>query len=138
MVPEGREAKSRTYYILGTDCRLFWNVSIWDPRHNSYHYMVLGCLRIAPLRENSRYLGGCKRLHHRPPTAPKRDDGIFADLWRPVLKPQAHDARENAWILEATWRLVDERVSVRRDTTSYQSLTWRLGRAIAVRLKGDR
>ena len=34
MVREGREVRSRTDYILGMDCRIFWNVSVWDPRHN--------------------------------------------------------------------------------------------------------
>ena len=36
---------------MGTDRRLFVNVSVWYPRHNSYHYMVLGCLHVASLRD---------------------------------------------------------------------------------------
>ena len=48
MLWEGREVWSRTDYILRTDRHLFWNVSVRDPRHNSDHYMVLGCLLIAP------------------------------------------------------------------------------------------
>ena len=35
MVQTGREVRYRTDYILGTDRRLFWNVSVRDPRHNS-------------------------------------------------------------------------------------------------------
>ena len=42
MIQTGREVRSRTDYILGTDHGLFWNVSVRDPRHNSDHYMVLG------------------------------------------------------------------------------------------------
>ena len=34
IVRAGREVRSRTNYILGTDHRLFWNVSVRDPRHN--------------------------------------------------------------------------------------------------------
>ena len=41
---------SCTDYILGTDRRLFGNVSVRDPRHNSDHYLVLGCLRSASLK----------------------------------------------------------------------------------------
>ena len=37
MIWEGRKVRSQTDYILGTDRRLFWNVSVQDPRHNSYH-----------------------------------------------------------------------------------------------------
>ena len=93
--------------------RIFGNVSVRYPRHKSDHYMVMVCLHSAPLREYARYLGGRERLPLRPPTAPTREDGIFAALWRAVPNLLARDARKNAWILEATWRLVDERVSTR-------------------------
>ena len=46
---KGEVVRSRTDYILGTDCLLFRNVTVRDPRHNSDHYMVLGCLTSAPL-----------------------------------------------------------------------------------------
>ena len=67
MIWEGREVRSRIDYILGTDRRLFWNVSVRDPRHNSDHYIVLGCLRSAPLMEQSTYLRGRKCPPLRPP-----------------------------------------------------------------------
>ena len=62
MVRLGREMRSRTDYIFGTYCRIFRNVAIWYPWHNSDHYMVLGCLRSSPLREHSEYLGRRTRL----------------------------------------------------------------------------
>ena len=37
MVRLGREVRSWTDYILGTDNFLFRNMSVWDPRHNSDH-----------------------------------------------------------------------------------------------------
>ena len=42
MLYKGREVWSRIDYILGTNGRLFGNVSVRDTRHNSDHYMVLG------------------------------------------------------------------------------------------------
>ena len=48
MFREGKVFRSRTYYILSTDHRHFWNVSVRDPRHNTDHVMVLGCLRSYP------------------------------------------------------------------------------------------
>ena len=62
MVREGGVVRSRTDYTLGTYLRLFWNVSVRDPRHNTNHYMVLGCLRSAPERKHTKYLTGRKRL----------------------------------------------------------------------------
>ena len=40
----GREVRSWTNYILDTDGCLLQNVVVWDARHNTYHYLVLGCL----------------------------------------------------------------------------------------------
>ena len=72
----------------------------------------------------------------RPPIEPTREDGIFAALRRAVPKPHARDRQKNAWISEETWRLVDERVSVRRGTGVHMSIR-RLGRAIRASLQGD-
>ena len=84
MVREGKVVRSRMDYILGKDRRLFWNVSVQDPRHNTDHYMVLGCLHSAPKREHARYLSGRKKLSLRPPAKPTREDSIFAALRRAV------------------------------------------------------
>ena len=72
MLQNGREVRSQTDYILETDRRLFGNISAWDPRHNSYHYLVLGCLHSASLKKHMRYLGGRKRLPFWSPTKPTR------------------------------------------------------------------
>ena len=56
MVRQGREVRSRADYILGSDRRIFQSVAVRDPRHNSDHYMFLGCLRGTSPRENSHYL----------------------------------------------------------------------------------
>ena len=66
------------------------------------------------------------------------EDGICAALRKAVLKPQAREARENVWILEDMWRLVNKRVSARRDPVKEQSLIMGLERAISESLKGDR
>ena len=116
----------------------FGNVSVRSPRQNSDHYLVLDCLHSASLKEHTRYLRGRKKLHLRPPTAPTREDKIFAALRRAVPKPRAQEARKNEWISGATWRIVDERVSARRDPEKYQTLIRRLGRAIKASISTDR
>ena len=105
MLRQGRELRSRTDYILGTDRRLFGNVAVRDPMHNSDHYMVLGCMHIASLTEHKWYLGGQKKLPLRPPTDPTRDDKVFASLRRAVPKPRAREARKNEWILTAFFQI---------------------------------
>ena len=138
MLQKGREVRSRTYYIMGTDRCLFRNFSVRDPRHNLDHYMVLGCLTSASLTEHKIYLGGWKKLPLRPPTKPTREDNAFTALRRAVPKAKAREAIRKEWISAETWRLVNERVSALRDPAKDQALIWRLGRAIVVSLKGNR
>ena len=57
-----QEVRSWTVYILGTDFRLFQNISVQKPRHNIDNYLVLGYLRGTTLREHQRYLGTHMRL----------------------------------------------------------------------------
>ena len=138
MIWEGMEVRSQTDYNLGTDCRLFAFFSVQDPRHNSDHYMVLGCVYSASLRENARYFGGSKRPPLRLSTEPTREERIFAALRRDVPKPQAQEARKNLWISATTWRLVDKRVSACWYIAKYQALIRRLGCAIKASLREDR
>ena len=138
MLQKGREVRSRADYILGTDLRLFGNVSVRDPQHNSDHYMVLGCLPSASLTEHKWYLGGRKKLPLNPLTEPTREDEVFAALRRAVPKARVREARKNEWISMEKWRLVDERVSARQDSEKGQAIKRRLGRAIKASLAEDR
>ena len=129
---------SWTDYILGTDRRLFRNVIVRDPRHNSDHYMVLGCLPSAPLSETKRYLGGRKRWLVRPPVKPSRTDELFAALRRAVPRAKPREARRNAWISAKTWRLINERVSARQDPQYGTVYRRRMGKALQAGLAADR
>ena len=68
MVREGKVVRSRTNYLLGTDRSLFRNMSVWDPQHNTNHFMVVGCLCSAPEREHTRYIMGRRKMPLRPRT----------------------------------------------------------------------
>ena len=137
MVREGKVVRSHTDYLLGTDRSLFRNVSVRDPRHNTDHFIVVGCLRSALEQEHTRYITGRRKLPLRPPTEQTREDGIFVALRRAMPKPHGRDRHKNEWISEETWRLVDERVSAQRGTGVHARIR-RLGRAIRAILQGDR
>ena len=66
-----------------------------------------------------------------------REDGLFAPLRRAVPNPKAQEARENGWISADMWRLVNERVSVRRYPARYQYHILGLGCAIKANLKEE-
>ena len=67
-----------------------------------------------------------------------REDGLFVALRRSIPKPKPWEARENVCVLEATWRIVNERVSTRRDPSRDQAHIRRLGCTINASLKEDR
>ena len=52
-------------------------------------------------------------------------------------KPHSREQHRNAWISDETWKLVDERVTMRRKPREKTAIR-RLGRAIQASLKGDR
>ena len=99
--------------------------------------MVMGILRVGTVREHVRYIEGRRRIPLKPPKRPTREDKLFGDLRRAVPKPQPREQHRNAWISEETWRLVDERVTMRRKPRARTGMR-RLGRAIQAILKGDR
>ena len=116
MVSQGRVVRSLIDYIMGYYFRIFQNVTVRDPRHNSDYLMVMWCLRRAFFRDRSHCLGRRMCLPLQLPGRQKRmqADKIFAELRRAVLKPDKRAVRHKPWILAETWRLVDERLSVRR------------------------
>ena len=67
VVRYGMEVRSRTDYTLGYDRQIFHNVDVQDPRHNSDHIMVLGCLHVASPRKLS-----LPRVQDAPPTTSAR------------------------------------------------------------------
>ena len=52
-------------------------------------------------------------------------------------KPHPREQQRNAWISEETWRLIDERVTMRQKARARTGMR-RLGREIKKSLKGDR
>ena len=99
--------------------------------------MVMGLLRGETAKAHDKYIAGRRKIPLKPPRRPTREDKLFGDLRRAVLKPQPREQHRNAWISEETWRLVDERVTMRRKPRARTGMQ-RLGRAIQASLKGDR
>ena len=137
---QGRAVRSQTYHILGSDCSIFQNVVVRDPRHNSDQFIAVGSLPGASPREHYNYLGIRIRLPLHPPGLQMRTraDELFSELRRAVPKWDKRAARHKSWISAETWRLVNKRVSMVREPGRDQQRLRRLGRAIRVYLKADR
>ena len=98
--------------------------------------MVVGLLRGGTARDHIKYIAGRRRIALTPPKQPTREDTLFRDLRRAVPKPHSREQHRNAWVFDETWKLVDERVTVRRNPRARTKMQ-RLDRAIQASLKGD-
>ena len=78
--------------------------------------MILGYLRSAALREYQCYLRRRTQLPLRSPKRLTREDTTFAELRRAVPKPPERERRRVSWISEETWRVIDVRISLRRES----------------------
>ena len=131
------EVRSWTEYIIGTGRRLLKIYAFQDTRHNSDHYLVLGCLRNVTLKEHRCYFGMCTQIRIRPPRQPSCKDNLFASLCKAFPKPLARECPYNYWISEDTWQLINYRVSIRRDPDRDQHRTQNLGFRVWVLLAGN-
>ena len=98
MLHHGKEVRSQTDYIHGTDHSLFQNMTVQDPRHNTGLCMVMGCLRGASLRGYQCYLGLLMRLPLYPPKHPYYEDTLFASLRQVVPKTPVSESAHASWI----------------------------------------
>ena len=103
--------------MLGSNHRIFHNVSVWDPRHNSDHFVVMRCLRGASPREHLCYLMQQTRLPLKLLGIQTRNqaDTLFAELRSAVPKTYKRVVCQNLRIAEETWRITDNRVYSRRE-----------------------
>ena len=106
--------RSQTDYILRKDCVILQNVAFWDPRHNTSHYTVLGCLRIVTLQEHQCYLGSRTSIPLYPPKYLYHEDTIFTTLRQVLLRTLVHKQAHSSWISEETWRVIEARVPIWR------------------------
>ena len=83
-----QEVRSWTDYILGTDFRLLQNMVLRDPRQNTYHYLVLGCLCGVTQRKHQRYLRSHTRTTLYPPKWVSHEIFLFVSLRQVVPKNQ--------------------------------------------------
>ena len=111
----GRDLRSRTNYILVTDCRQLQNVVVWDARHNTYHYLVLGFFRGPSPSAHLQYFRKCKCLPIKLLTTPDGVDRLFYELWGGMTNPHRLERLHQAWIFPETCRLIDTRIVALRN-----------------------
>ena len=83
----GQEVRSRTYYILVTERFLLQNVTVQYARHNTDHYLVLGCFHVSAPATNLRYPRKQTRFPINPLTSLYCVNRMFTELWSVIINP---------------------------------------------------
>jgi hypothetical protein len=102
---------SRCDSILCSDRRIFKNIAIREPRqYCSDHYLALSILESAPLRMHRAYSRGQKHFPLQPPKwgLMTKEDVAFSNL------NNLQDRKCNSWIGDITWKLIDQKMALRR------------------------
>jgi Reverse transcriptase (RNA-dependent DNA polymerase) len=140
---DGQLVRSRCDYILGTDRRMFKNVSIRDPRlYTSDHFMVHGRLLLTSnRRQHLAYHKARKRFPLQPPKGGPmtRADVLFQALKLNITPPTRAERRaRRAWISATTWNLVDQRSAMQKVVNNDRAEVRRLSRRIHQAFRIDR
>ena len=95
--------------------RAITNCQIRTPRFDTDHYALVGGLRLSSSQQHQRYTQGRARfpLAKLKPEEMNPADVEMAELRKEVEKKPKTDGRDSSWILEATWRLIDQKADAR-------------------------
>ena len=88
----------KTDYILGIDYCMIQNVTVRNERHNTDHYLVMGCLHGAVPSGHSHYLGKRKSFPLKPPKTPGGVNRLLTELQGDTPKPPQQERLPQAWI----------------------------------------
>jgi len=110
---QGRYIRSTTDYILAERPLEFRRWAIKIPRYNSDHRAIVAELTVCSRREHRRY--SQQREYPISFSHPlRRIDQMFEDLCKFCEPPEPHDHRDNSWISQEAWALIDKRASMVR------------------------
>ena len=121
-------------YFLCTDCQIIRRYRIRDPRHFvTDHKLVCDILCSNNLKENMQYLKDRTRFSHCTPKYNPllQMDSLYHNVKIAAIPPvsKARKGLRTLLISDASWRLVDQRNTLRKlpgsfNQTEYRNLIW--------------
>ena len=124
--------------ILSNDPASFSNCRIGTPRFDTDHSILIGMVKLVAKRHHRRYAKSRSKypIAKVKPEDMNRADQLLAELAEHAAKRKKSDGRDNSWISDRTWRLIDQRTEARRTGNSVWKRT--LARVIRKALRQDR
>ena len=99
-------------------------IVLWEPRTPTDYWMVLGIICGDMVVRHRAYVKEWTTWpiqEEKGRTTQKEDDLHFRDLKRKIKKPSRKDRSNlSPWISEKTWKIADQRTSLRRKSRTNQ------------------
>jgi hypothetical protein len=137
-------ASSQCDYILGraTDLGRFWCVSIQMPFfHDSDHRALVAKICAGGGEEMKKYWRQYQRFPLRVPWGPHTElEGAYKELHLDldVIPPPERERPANQWILDKSWKVINQGATLRRMGNLPLAAAHRIGREIKSSLTADR
>ena len=97
-------------------------MSVQDSRHNTDHYLVIGCLCGAAPSYHSHYIGKWKQFLMKLPNIPGGVDRLFAELRGGIPKLPQWERPYHVFILMKTWQIIDTRIAALRSLIFFKAI----------------
>ncbi len=134
---DGTRHRSVCDYILVENRSDFTNFKIKQPRFDSDHRLLKATLKPQQTREHQKYL---KKRQQFPikviPDNNNQADTLMTNLEARIKPTKSQSSRDNSWISNDTWKLIDRKAMARRSNN--QPLMKGLGKEIRKNLQNDR
>ena len=103
-------------HVMTDHPKWFRNCQRRFPRFDTDHLAIVATLCVSSPREHRRYVRGRERFPLPPPLAEdcSAADTILAELREGRTPRGMDDGRQNSWISEETWRLIDMKAAARK------------------------
>ena len=102
--------------IASDDPSSFLNCQIKTPRFDTDHSAIIGTVRLVAKRHHRRYARS-RSMYPIPKLKPEemnRADKLLAELAEHAAKKKKTDGRNNSWISDRTWKLLDRKADARK------------------------
>jgi exonuclease III len=111
----GTQLKNICDYILVQEREDFQAFQIKQPRYDSDHRLIKGILRLQSTKDQLQYMRQRSKFPITiQPSEYSSADKIMEKLSKEIEKPEKVKDRQNSWITEGTWQLIDKKADARR------------------------
>ena len=135
---DGRRYGAICDHIASDDPSCFTNCQIVEPRFDTDHFGLVARIRLASKQQHRRYAKSRSKypIPKLKPGDMNQADKLLTELTEAVTAKKKTNGRDNSWISDRTWKLIDRRADARKSGS--KALIRALSRCTQRALRDDR